>query len=1006
MRLTPVAWSARNQSSASYTAAYAGNGKYNGASSDDWMYQSSTAGTPFWLKTDFGSGTPVVATWYRITPTGRTNESPNAFTFEGSNDDATWVTLDTRAAEGATWPLGPRAYTFTNTTAYRYYRLYATTTGGNQMSIAGLEIGNQNVPSILWDRKPYDSSSFSGSRTVGVVFKPNADGVLTHYSVGVYYPGAYKLKIYDSALNVLDTVTYTHPDSTYQTGWVDVPLSSALRVASGTELMVTILAPSVYSYITASHTADEVFGNLTVPLTTTFAGKTYATRSDGGDVVPSTAFNTGKPVIGVIFDTSPRDFVFHSASATQEVTFSATRIATDHTTSAATHEVVDFLSSTSFDAPHNYLREPSRHEVKFARNVVTNPLTGKTAYSLVVVDRAGVKYADLTDIVVNNYSQTLNGGSVLEFTVKRDNEQIGEIKPVLREVQFWRGSVMEDWLVVVRAQSEGATVIFTAVSLDWYFSQRVIGQVPFPNLLKNPSFEEKYRYWDFTWVDGSIPSAPPVHSFVTDTLNGEYSLRIEGSSAVQVTTTTLEGDVSFDFNLATLKPQGIANIDALCNAITVPNPKMKIAGHTDSTGSSGYNYTLGLQRAQSVKNRILVKKPAAIVSVVSYGETRPVASNSTTAGRAKNRRVEIDYSFTQTAKGHRQYAGQSFNFVNPTADKKEKTLTLVGWTKITQYLGDSKDGWGVYMELIDPAIPKKPKATGYVSINAETPKDRWTRMECSLVVPADGKTYRVNVRLYPPEGVCIWDEISVTASNQLAFFDVDESLIVKGLVEHAQDPAMGKSSLNIASRTPVTGIKRTREYPWIERMQIQEALFEFPTLADGMDLLFEFSPTTRTLASYYPRRSTKPDYSLVLGGNVVSYTADIDNTQSTTQVIVQAEGDGSDREEGVYTDTTLMEGLILEKVYNATPGSSVSSLRAQAKRGVARWGKSIVMPTLVMNPAYTNELLQNIELGDVVPVVIDDQWLQLNEEVRIVGRTLDVASDQITYEIAPEYSLT
>ncbi len=67
-----------------------------------------------------------------------------------------------------------------------------------------------------------------------------------------------------------------------------------------------------------------------------------------------------------------------------------------------------------------------------------------------------------------------------------------------------------------------------------------------------------------------------------------------------------------------------------------------IAGHTDSVGSAAHNQNLSLQRAESVATYLKSKKiPAARIEVIGFGETMPVADNSTAEGRAQNRRVEL-----------------------------------------------------------------------------------------------------------------------------------------------------------------------------------------------------------------------------------------------------------------------------------------------------------------------------------------------------------------------------
>ncbi|MEM0516093.1 OmpA family protein [Pseudoalteromonas sp. YIC-827] len=69
---------------------------------------------------------------------------------------------------------------------------------------------------------------------------------------------------------------------------------------------------------------------------------------------------------------------------------------------------------------------------------------------------------------------------------------------------------------------------------------------------------------------------------------------------------------------------------------------LSVQGHTDSTGSSEYNQNLSEQRALSVKNYLVNSQIlAARISTQGYGESRPIADNSTANGRALNRRVEI-----------------------------------------------------------------------------------------------------------------------------------------------------------------------------------------------------------------------------------------------------------------------------------------------------------------------------------------------------------------------------
>src|SRR3546814_18449530 len=79
---------------------------------------------------------------------------------------------------------------------------------------------------------------------------------------------------------------------------------------------------------------------------------------------------------------------------------------------------------------------------------------------------------------------------------------------------------------------------------------------------------------------------------------------------------------------------------------------IEVAGHTDSVGTDSYNQQLSQQRAEAVANYLNsrgVMRDRMIT--VGAGETRPIASNDTETGRAKNRRVEITL---ETARSYRR----------------------------------------------------------------------------------------------------------------------------------------------------------------------------------------------------------------------------------------------------------------------------------------------------------------------------------------------------------------
>jgi OOP family OmpA-OmpF porin len=103
--------------------------------------------------------------------------------------------------------------------------------------------------------------------------------------------------------------------------------------------------------------------------------------------------------------------------------------------------------------------------------------------------------------------------------------------------------------------------------------------------------------------------------------------------------------ILFDLDKATLKPESRQELDRIgAILMQVPELKVQIGGHTDATGTDKYNMKLSDERAKAVRDYLLVNfpqiTPGNLVSK-GYGESTPIAPNSTKEGRAKNRRVEF-----------------------------------------------------------------------------------------------------------------------------------------------------------------------------------------------------------------------------------------------------------------------------------------------------------------------------------------------------------------------------
>lgn len=117
-------------------------------------------------------------------------------------------------------------------------------------------------------------------------------------------------------------------------------------------------------------------------------------------------------------------------------------------------------------------------------------------------------------------------------------------------------------------------------------------------------------------------------------------------------------DINFDTSKATIKEESFASLDEVGDILTRwPELRIEIGGHTDSQGSNDFNQKLSEDRAASVRTYLLEKFPslkAEQLSSQGYGESKPVAPNTSALNRAKNRRVEFKVLNTDVLKREKE----------------------------------------------------------------------------------------------------------------------------------------------------------------------------------------------------------------------------------------------------------------------------------------------------------------------------------------------------------------
>lgn len=106
---------------------------------------------------------------------------------------------------------------------------------------------------------------------------------------------------------------------------------------------------------------------------------------------------------------------------------------------------------------------------------------------------------------------------------------------------------------------------------------------------------------------------------------------------------SIPNDISFATGRHDIQPRLMPILDQFAQGLNQqPSMEVRIVGHTDSTGSDAINNPLSVNRAQSARDYLVSRGVASSrISIDGRGSREPIADNSTEAGRARNRRIDI-----------------------------------------------------------------------------------------------------------------------------------------------------------------------------------------------------------------------------------------------------------------------------------------------------------------------------------------------------------------------------
>jgi outer membrane protein OmpA-like peptidoglycan-associated protein len=186
----------------------------------------------------------------------------------------------------------------------------------------------------------------------------------------------------------------------------------------------------------------------------------------------------------------------------------------------------------------------------------------------------------------------------------------------------------------------GYHAIFTAygLQLDSGCIQGTIGKIPYALKVAGDG--------KVTLGDNATAFRGTEYAAILACYNLPAKAKVEKAAAVESDRTAwvVASDYLFDFDKSVIKKQYYSKLDEVA-ALIKKDPKLRveIQGHTDSVGSDKYNMGLSKRRAEAVRTYFIKKAgiSADRLTAVGFGESKPVAPNTTKEGRAKNRRVEV-----------------------------------------------------------------------------------------------------------------------------------------------------------------------------------------------------------------------------------------------------------------------------------------------------------------------------------------------------------------------------
>lgn len=298
----------------------------------------------------------------------------------------------------------------------------------------------------------------------------------------------------------------------------------------------------------------------------------------------------------------------------------------------------------------------------------------------------------------------------------------------------------------------------------------------------------------------------------------------------------------------------------------------------------------------------------------------------------------------------------------------------------------------------------------------------WVKFQTHIWIPPF-QTWSMFTRLYAPKGTVRYDDVKLVAMQSVnaaghdgsTLVATDIAHIIDSMITHVQNTAVGKADLNIGYFTDVTGTTLIKVWQYVDHVQFDQAFRELQERADGVDYYVKLTPTTRVFRSFAHKRGTDLGGIVTLlydpadtsgpggtnGSNCTDYRYTRDGGSCITRQTILGEDSGPTREQGEAFDASATAGAILQDVRQAPHDTHTSSLQPLADERIARYGAEAPL-TLELDVKGDSGLIPTIHCGDVVTVVVNDGYVNVNVDYRIMRLSLNCITNILTVTVTSD----